>query len=282
MMTLLLVGCTGSPVIDSGGEPTDSGPHAVTGYAVDWWTDPEPAVAGTEVEFYLHFTDQDGHSIEDLQTNHERVVHTIFVSRDLESFTHIHEEDFQDLTVDDIRESTFHFPMTFPLSGEYLAIFDSAHRNQWLQVTRFVGVGGDLPQLGTHADDRSTEADLGDVRVSLTWTVEPIAGYEAAFTVTLTEPDGTEVTDLTQYLGADGHMAVVSADLAYASHTHAWFPGMEDMSPTMDMPHVYTGPEIPFHYTFPVGGTHKMWIQFARESAPGVVYAAPFLFDVRG
>lgn len=282
MIALLLVGCDGSAVVDSGADTADAGEHEVTGYAVDWWTDPDPAIAGTEGEFYLHFTDQDGHSIEDLQTNHERVVHTIFVSRDLESFTHIHEEDFQDLTVDDIRESTFHFPMTFPTSGEYLAIFDSAHLNQWLQVTSMVDVGGDDPQLDTYVDAISTEADLGDVRVTLTWDIEPLSGYEAAFTVTITEPDGTEVTDLTQYLGADGHMAVVSADLVYASHTHAWFPGMEEMSPTMEMPHVYAGPDLPFHYTFPVGGTYKMWIQFARESAPGVVYAAPFLFEVRG
>ncbi|MFZ5480822.1 MAG: hypothetical protein ACOZNI_28945 [Myxococcota bacterium] len=281
-MIPLLLACAGGPAGDSGSADADTGSHDVTGYAVDWWTDPDAATAGAEAEFYLHFTDQDGHSIEDLQTNHERIVHTILVSADLESFTHIHHEDFYDLTVDDIRDSTFHFPITFPYSGEYLAIFDSAHRNQWLQVTDTVEVGGDIVQRDSYDADFSTERDLGDVRVALSWEIEPLAGYEASFTARITARDGSEVTDLTQYLGADGHMAVVSVDLAFASHTHAWFPGMEDMSPTMEMPHVYAGPDLPFHYTFPVGGTYKMWIQFSRESAPGVVYAAPFLFEVAG
>jgi hypothetical protein len=277
----LLLACV-TPDTGGAADSADTAPPEVTDYQVESWTDPSPALAGEEAEFYVRVTDQDGNPIEDLQTNHERIIHTAFVSADLEFFAHLHHEDFYDIAVDDLRTSTFHFPVTFPFSGEYLTAWNFAHRNEWLSTTGRVAVGGAVAPRESYDPDYATERDLGDVRVSLAWNVRPLAGYEASLTVTVTDPDGNAVTDLVPYLGADGHLAVVTSDLSWASHTHAWFPGMEDMSPSMDMPHVYDGPELPFNHVFPVGGTYKMWIQFARASAPGVVYVAPFLFDVSG
>lgn len=54
------------------------------------------------------------------------------------------------------------------------------------------------------------------------------------------------------------------------------------MTPGMTMPHVYDGPDLPFHYTFPVSGTYKMWVQFVRASAPDTIYAVPFAFTIEG
>lgn len=276
-MIALLLACAGSPG-DSGA--VDTHEEGVTDYVVSWSASPS-LTAGVESEFSITVTDQAGRPIEDLQTNHERVIHTIFVSADLETFIHRHHEDYADLTVDDIRAATFHFPVTFPTSGAHLAMFDYAHQNQWLKSTDTVEVSGVPAQAAAYNPDFSTERDLGDVRVSLTWGASPVAGYEASLSVNITEADGTAVTDLTQYLGADGHMALVSADLAISSHTHAWFPGMGDMSPTMEMPHLYSGPDLPFAFTFPTAGVYKLWIQFTRESAD-TVYVAPFLIEVAG
>ncbi len=279
-MIWILLACTGDPA--DTGEVIDSGAGEITSYVVNWWTDPEPMIAQEGAEFYTQITDQGGNSIEDLQTNHERIVHNIFVSADLESFTHTHMEDFYTLTVDDLRNSTFHFPLTLPLSGSYLGIFDYAHENQWLKSTDLIDVGGDVPQLSAVNQDFSTSRASGDLEVSITWDVAPIAGYESAFTVHVQTATGEDVTDLIQYLGADAHMAVVAEDLSFASHTHAWFPGMEDMSPTMDMPHLNPGPDLPFHFTFGAAGTYKMWVQFVRESDPENVHAVPFMFVVSG
>ena len=84
MIALLLACAPGSR------EPDTGGPHEVTETHLDWSTDPDPLVAGEEGTFTLQITDQDGRPVEGLQENHERMVHTMFVSADWTSFTHTH------------------------------------------------------------------------------------------------------------------------------------------------------------------------------------------------
>lgn len=282
-MIAVFLACTGINADDSAldsAELEESGFHG--GYVFSTWAEPEPLTAGIQSEFYERVTDSDGHPVEDLQTNHERIIHSIFVSADLQSFQHLHHEDYSDLTVDDIRNATFHFPVTFPSSGEYLAIFDYAHRNEWQHETTTLTVGGEPAQLPSYVEDFSTVVAIDGLSVAVEWESAPVAGFEASFTFIVTEASGSDVTDLVPYLGADAHLAVVSADLGYADHTHAWFPDMGAMSPSMAMPHLYDGPTLPFVFAFPVGGTYKMWLQFARESAPGVTFVAPFMVQVQG
>lgn len=283
LVILALLSCAGEP-IDSGVEASDTaaGCSFSGGYVVTSSADPAPLTAGIQSEYSLQITDEAGCPIEDLQTNHERVIHSLFVSADLESFQHVHHEDFYELTVDNIRNATFHFPITFPTSGNYLAIYDFAHRNEWFKATETLTVTGDIPQLPAYREDYSETVIADDLSVSIEFESSPVAGFESAFNANISEADGTPVGDLIQYLGSDGHLAVVSGDLSYANHTHAWFPGMGDMAPTMQMPHLYTGPDLPFVFTFPVGGTYKMWVQFRRESRPDFVYAVPFMLQVGG
>lgn len=279
-----LLACAGESV-DSGIEPNDSagGCSFSGGYVLSSSVEPGPLTAGVQSEFTIQVTDEAGCPIEDLQTNHERVIHSLFVSADLESFQHVHQEDFYAISVDDIRNATYNFPITLPTSGNYLAIYDYAHRNEWLKSTESLTVAGDISQLPAYREDYATTVISDDLSITLQFESSPVTGFESSFSAVVYEADGaTPVTDLIPYLGADGHLAIVSADLSYANHTHAWFPGMGDMAPTMQMPHLYPGPDLPFVFTFPVGGTYKMWVQFQRESRPDHVYAVPFLFEVGG
>ncbi|MDP2312350.1 MAG: hypothetical protein Q8P41_05555 [Pseudomonadota bacterium] len=274
---LALAGCSG--VADDTGVDC-VGVEPVTAYAVDWATDPAPALAAVDSTFTLKVRDQRGCAIEDLQRAHERIVHTLIVSTDLTSFQHLHQEDSLDLTAEDLRSSTFHFPLTLPAAGDYRLVFDYAHQNQYLTTLDWMTAGGTPAQADTPALDYSTERTVGDLVVTLRWDIEPASGYEASWTALVRTADGTDVTDLVQWLGADGHAAVASADLGWVSHTHAWFPDMETVAPGHDMPHLYLGPDLPFHYTFPNAGPHKMWLQFARADAPDTPYVADFAFDV--
>lgn len=279
---ILLLACTATTddtvPVDTG----DTGVHAITGYQVQRLTDPDPMPAGVESEFTLQVTDQDGHPIEDLQNNHERIVHTMFVSADWDSFSHVHHEDFYELTVDDLRQSTFHFPLTLPLAGTYRIMYGYAHQNQWLYTDDFIDVTGSPAQAAAPDTTPYAENSVAGMDVSLAWESEAVAGFEATWTVTITEADGTPVDDLVQYLGADAHCALVNDTITWGSHTHAWFPDMANMAPGMEMPHIYTGPDVLFAYTFPTGGSYKMWVQFTRESVPGAVYVVPFVFEVAG
>jgi hypothetical protein len=277
----LLIAC-----VDAG---KDTGPSAEEGcvvgdaptYDVAFGVTPDPLVAGEAGEVSWTVTDENGCPVEDLQTSHERIGHLLVVSADLTSFQHVHHEDSADLTADDLRAATFHAPVTVPMSGEYLLVLDYAHRNQWLQATGSVMAAGEPAQRGEPLYDDATVAVADDVTVSLAWVVAPVAGFEASWQVTLTTADG-DVEDIVQYLGADAHAAVVSADLAWAGHTHAYVPFMETMTPTMTMPHTYDGPDVPFQAVFPQAGPHRMWVQFTRAADPDHVYTAPFSFTVGG
>lgn len=269
----LLIGC-GGPLADT------ASTTPVTGYDVTWSISPDPAVAGEPATFTWQVVDQLGRPIEDLQQTHERMVHVAFLSRDLEEFQHVHHEDYAELDVEDLREATFTFPLTLATTGDYRVVFDFAHQNVYQHVEDDFVTAGDVPQLDSPAIDTVTERVVDGLTVALTWDTAPRAGYEAAWSVEVTDAAGEPVTDVVQYLGADAHAVMVASDLGWLTHTHAWFPGMENTAPGHDMPHLYDGPSIPFKYVFPAAGDYKMWVQFARSDAPDAPYTVPFWFEV--
>jgi hypothetical protein len=275
---LLFAACTSDP------DPTETGgcraEDIPSEYDVEIATDPDPPVAGESAAFRVSILDGHGCPIEDLQQTHTRMIHTIFVSADLEDFQHLHQEDFETITVDDLQAATFHFPVTFPTAGDRLVIEDFAHLNQWLQVTRSLTVTGSPAQLSAPSVDLATTVAVRDVVVDFTWDIEARTGGEAHLAANIRDEDGNDVTDLVPWLGADAHIVFVSTDLSEAGHTHAWSMGMETMSPSMTMPVVYPGPYLPFHYAFLEAGVHKAWLQFARAAAPDDEYTVPFMFGV--
>lgn len=282
----LLLACPGEPA-DSADtdDPSDDctlldpSLGATGDYQVAWATTPDPLVAGAEGDLAFQVLGPDGTIVDDLQQSHERIAHVIVFSKDLTSFQHIHHEDDFALTADVLRCGGYHAVLTPPLSGDYRLAFDYAHQNQWLQTLDWMAVAGDVPQLDAPVVDPSTERDVDGMHVVFTWDTPPVAGYEAQWHIDITE-DGEDVTDLVPYLGADAHAVITSEDAVFVSHTHAWMPGMEDMTPGMEMPHLYPGPYLPFHFTFPNSGWHKVWIQFTREADPETVFLVDFWFEV--
>ena len=276
---MLLLACTASPPPESLGDDsaTSSVPSA---YEVHWSTEPDPVIALEEAQFTLTVTDQDGRPIDDLQQEHQRMVHTIFISEDLSEFQHLHQEDTTPITADNLRTATYSFPLSLAHSGLFYLGFDYAHLNVYLHTESQLTASGDPPQ-GAQDLSLVTEAENKGIHAILSWDVDPIMGYEAAFRVTLSDTEtGDPITDVGQWLGADAHMVTTDSQHSAIGHTHAWFPGMESAPPGHDMPHQYSGPEIPFHYTFMTAGVHKVWVQFTREPEPDQVITLPFVFEV--
>jgi hypothetical protein len=266
------LGCTG-------GE-TDTDPCALPDlYAVAASTDPDPPVAGEQAQLTLTVT-RGCYAVQDLQQTHERMVHTFVISDDLQSFQHVHQEDFTPITADNLRTGTFAFPVTFPFAGESILAFDYASENKYLQSLDRVDVVGEPAQLGAPVIDLSGVATDRDVTATLVLDVAPVAGEEAAWHVHLTDAEGADVTDVTPWLGADAHAALISTDLAFVGHTHAYVEGMANVPPGHEMPHLYDGPDIPFRYTFSAAGVEKTWVQFARVGAPDAPYTIPLMFEV--
>lgn len=273
--SLLLSACQPS------GEDDSPGPdHVITGYQADMWFEPEALQANAAAEVYYSVLDQDGYVVQDLQQSHERFIHTFFISQDLSYFRHSHHEDFYDADFEYLENGGWHQPITFPLSGAYQSVLDFAHQNLEHTLTAEWQVGGDIPQLEAPEEDLSTTVSSGGVVGTLVWSVPPVAGFRAEWTLSLKTEAGAPVTDVVQWLGADAHVAIVRSDLSSFLHTHAYVEGMEDMPPTHTMPHEYDGPELPFKVAISDPGLHKMWIQFARATAPDEPITLPFMFRV--
>ena len=168
---------------DSGESAADTAEHLVTDYVVNARTAPDPLVAGEEGTFSFEVRDQDDLPIEDLQTTHERVVHVQFVSHDLASFQHVHNEDFTPLTAENLRTSSFAFPLTLPLAGDYLTVFDFAHHNQYLSRSMTLAVEGAPAQAAAPDLTLVDEVTVDGVTGQLSLSAPPVPGFEAAWSI---------------------------------------------------------------------------------------------------
>jgi hypothetical protein len=190
---------------------------------------------------------------------HERLLHLFVVRRDLSFFAHVHPEASGD---------GFEVPINLG-PGAYVLVAD------------FVPSGG-APQLIQHAFVTpgyraspfivaKVQTDVADkvvdgLRISVN-AGSPRAGAENVLRFTVREAaNGAPVNDLEPYLGAAGHLLVMSADLTQAVHAHP--EGVTGSS----------GPngEVVFAPVLPAPGAYKLWVQFQRK---GKVITVPFAIE---
>lgn len=261
-------------------------------------TEPRAIQAGEQTRLTWQLTHAaDGKPVEQLQVLHERVVHNFIVNLDFSSFAHIHHEDFQALTADDLERATFTFPYRFPRAGHYRIVSDFTHRNRnWIRQFD-VTVGTPSPLAAPPADfSRVQKVDGYEGRLSLSPAI-PVAGYETELVLNL-ERAGLPVTDLALILGSEVHVAVWREDGQHFGHTHSYTPHMAHMLRAMhdqaadaesrarmmadmmvmmmNMPAelVFHGPEIPIHYVFPEAGVYHLFLQCAPGGTPRVFHFA--------
>ncbi len=202
--------------------------------------------------FSFTITGPDGHPVEDFAELHDRELHLIVASRDLETFTHLHPE----------RDSEGRWTVDLPElpAGSYRAFADFQPEGG-TQLT----LGVDLAIPGTvdePADPRPTRSDLvGGFEATLDGAVAP--GSESDVTVTVRR--GGEVVTTDPYLGAAGHLvALRHGDLAYL-HVH----------PLDDVPN---GP-VRFAVEVPSSGTYALFFDFVVD---GDLHTARFVVAADG
>jgi Cu+-exporting ATPase len=253
----------------SGGTPT----QAEAGVEVDLRVEPASPEPQQPTELSYRVTEADsGEVISEMPVDHERQMHLISVSRDLEEFQHIH-------PVPSAR-GDFAVTTEFPTRGTYV-LFDEFVRDGEKVLDRReveVGGGGGTASLRPDLEPKTVDG----LTVSLEMPQEIQSGEEASFTYTLTEEDGAPVDHLEPYLGAPAHVAIVSEGTESFAHTH----GEADKSSAGGHGggehaghgggQAY-GPEIGFHHTFETPGLYKVWAQFNHH---GRVVAVPFVLDV--
>jgi hypothetical protein len=215
---------------------------------------PNPARAGADTELRFTITDpHTGKPVEHFQMVHEKLFHLFVVSQDLRWFEHEH-PSAEPGGVFEIRER-------FPGPGMYRVyadFFPEGGTPQLIARTVIVPGGGALEPATLQADLSPKQA--ANLHVELvTDPPQPIAGLKTLVYFRLSPADGIE-----KYIGAWGHLLVVSDDLVDAIHTH---PFLADGGATEQ-----------FNVIFPRARTYRMWAQFQRQ---GVVNTVAFSMPVR-
>ncbi len=201
-----------------------------------------------------------GQPVSSFATIHERLLHLFLVDRQLQYFRHLHPEQLADGSFE-LREDIP--PGQFMVIADFLPLSGRPQMLQRAIVTP--GYRGALfsapPSL---TPDLSSDKVEHGVRVKLEANTLK-AGKEATLRFTLTDAATNQpISDLEPYLGAPGHVLLVTADLTESNHVHPEEPATH-------------GPVITFQPLMPAAGLYKLWLQFQRH---GIVSTVPFVIDV--
>ncbi|HTL81344.1 MAG TPA: heavy metal-binding domain-containing protein [Bacteroidia bacterium] len=221
-------------------------------------TSPAMITSGEQVTISLTPTTlEDSSAIIPLDIVHEKKIHLIVVSKDLSWFEHIHPEQTAD--------GSYRVSTSFPFGGEFILFADYTPTGAEHQLQRIpVTVNGSTVVAKTFTEqDLDWKGDDG-YEVQMSFGGMPVkAGAELMPTITITK-DGKNVTDLDNYLGALGHMVIISSDSKNYLHVH----------PMEDGTH---GPSIMFHTQFDSKGIYRAFLQFNHG---GKIHTADFVIDV--
>jgi hypothetical protein len=214
----------------------------------------EPLRAGTPASLTFRIRDPAGFDVRHFQIVHERPLHLMIVSQDLARFDHVHPELEPD--------GSFRLGHVFPEGGHYFLFSDFTPDSVGMQVVPVeMVVAGDepAPRPLVVDDDQPHRVSGCDVTISHSPLVP---GETCAMTFSLRR-HGRPVTDLEPFLGAGGHLVLISQDRASYRHSH----------PLETRP----GPSVTFQVRFERTGIYKGWAQFQRH---GRVLTVPFVVGV--
>lgn len=240
------------------GEDVSKRHEAASGLRASFTFAAGKAKANESAELVVRIADADGKPVGDFELQHEKLMHLLVVSEDLSFFNHIH-PDYKG-------NGTFTVATTFPAGGTYKLIADFVPKGgSATALSDWVNVAG--PAQG-HAE---VKADSSLVKVADGKEVAlDLSGKKANENVTLTytirdAQTGRPITDLQPYLGAVGHVVILSADAKRYIHVHP----IDEKA---------TGPRAQFSTSFPQSGTYKIWGEFQHR---GKGFTVPFTVDIQ-
>ena len=182
-----------------------------------------------------------GVPVDDLQVEHEKLMHVIGVREDLGDFVHIHPQR--------AASGLWEVIHVFTNAGRYQIWSDIKYRGTVYSFAhpRFTVAGE------PHAPPRGPIPQLEDRKAGYHVTLNPsesklIAGNTNVFDVIVRDKSGNQVgTEF--FLGALMHFVIVSSDLSVYRHAHA-------------KEHWKSGRTVSFEQVFPQPGLYKIFAQF--------------------
>jgi hypothetical protein len=220
-------------------------------------TDPAPVAAGKPTTLKLMIYDAGGAVVKDFDDVHEQKVHLIIVRDGLDQFAHVHP------AVDAAGNLTVTF--TFPTGGTYLLYADH-QPSGGKQATAMaeLKVAGEAPSAPSLMPDVPGKVKGAGLNAQIA-VDNARAGRQTTIRFELTDPAGKPVTGLQRYMGAMGHLVVLSSDGKQYVHAHP----ADDKSTS--------GNFVTFQAHFTQAGLYKGWGQFRWKDQIRVV---PFVVKV--
>lgn len=187
---------------------------------------------------------------------HEKKIHLIIVSRDLSEFFHEHPTFGAD--------GAYTQDFTFKTGGDYVLFQDYTPEGDRHQLGRQdVTVSGPQRPAVVFDKDVMTWKSTDGYAAELTFDQPAQVGASLAVKTTITK-DGQPVTNLENYLGALGHMVIISEDTKQYLHVHP-------------LDQADKGPAVGFHTQFEQAGRYRVFLQFNHG---GAIHTAAFVVNV--
>jgi len=257
---------------------TESG-HA-EGVKIELETNPVPIEASISTLLSFSLLDKNGKPLKGITISHERILHVVIISEDFRIFSHVHPEDFGEITQKMINEAKFNIKYTFPKAGRYLVAIDAAAGEKHISRLMYVDVKGS-PAMEPPLECYAFEKNFKGYWVKLSVSPKTVnAGVETELRYNITR-DGNPVTDLETYLAAAMHLAIVNKNLSDFKHTHGLIPGTPGEHPMGHIHGIFNerfGPDIVAKVTFPEKGTYNIFGEFKHN---GKVILTEFTLTVK-
>ena len=187
---------------------------------------------------------------------HEKKIHLIIVRKDLSQFDHEHPEY--------TAEGNYRAAFTFGQGGEYVLFQDYTPAGGGHQLGRQALVVQGAPyQPVTYGPDQMQWQQDG-YQATLSFDKELKTGQLLAMQIKLSR-NGQPLTDLANYLGALGHVVVISEDTEHYLHVH---PNEQ----------ADRGPVIGFNTSFAKAGRYRVFLQFNHA---GQIHTGNFTINVK-
>jgi hypothetical protein len=229
--------------------------HGATASKLVVTTVPAQPRVEEETTLALQIQNEDGTPVTRFQLLHEKQLHLIVIREGLDLFDHLHPEPDAD--------GAFAVAHRFSKSGTYHLFVDhqpaGGSPSTAVGAVQITGASDPAPPLTPSVSPVTTD---GGLKAYVTLS-EGSEGTSIQYRIA--ESDGTPVSDLQPYLGAMGHLVIVSADGHDYVHAH---PAEEAKSAPDG--------KVAFVAHFSKPGLYKAWGQFQRM---GEVFTVSFVIE---
>ncbi|MDE0483443.1 MAG: hypothetical protein OXI67_12755 [Candidatus Poribacteria bacterium] len=228
--------------------------HKTAALNVMLHTEPQKIQAGEPATLMFHLTDVKGEPFTDLMVHHDRILHVLIVSENLQTIGHIHPEDFESRDMMAELEGAYTVHFTFPIAGRYILALDVMTADAEISKYMHVDVAGNKKMADVSQDFRREKSIFGYTEEGGDRFTKPVSIIDGKGTskyhVKMNAPekikagemvhityhfsrDDKPITDLVPFLDAPMHFAIVSTRLDGILHTHGTVPMNGNMGKMM-------------------------------------------------